>query len=53
MTETYCKICNERMEIGSSMLGHIFKFHPDTFINILVLCNPSIAISAWEYYEEK
>jgi hypothetical protein len=53
MIETYCKICNKRMEFGSSMLGHIIEFHPDTFAHILIECNPSIALTAWQYYEEK
>lgn len=53
MLETYCKICNKRMEIASSMLGHIIEFHPDEFARILVGFHPAIGISAWEYYEEK
>jgi hypothetical protein len=52
MTDTYCKICNKIMEIGTSMLGHIYEFHPSAFIDML-MDNPSIIKSTWKYFEER
>jgi hypothetical protein len=50
-SDIYCKLCDYRLTVGDSLIHHIFVYHSQAFVNLLIDVDPQLIVKADRYFE--